>query len=181
MSQQTIMITRTEDSAAPQATPINLTRRELLQGSGILIGTLALSSVLALIAPSRVWALELQGLTTHQAEVLLMLGKEMFPHKNLDDAVYALLVKALDRKAIEDTARHTLLLAGVAALDQKAKPADWTKRPAAMRLTDITAISKTPFFELVRSTAILTLYSNCLLYTSPSPRDQRGSRMPSSA
>ena len=26
-----------------------------------------------------------------------------------------------------------------------------------------------------------TLYSLCLLYTSPSPRDQRGSRMPSSA
>ena len=25
------------------------------------------------------------------------------------------------------------------------------------------------------------LYQNCLLYTSPSPRDQRGSRMPSSA
>ena len=24
-------------------------------------------------------------------------------------------------------------------------------------------------------------YSHCLLYTSPSPRDQRGSRMPSSA
>ena len=27
----------------------------------------------------------------------------------------------------------------------------------------------------------LDLHSNCLLYTSPSPRDQRGSRMPSSA
>ena len=26
-----------------------------------------------------------------------------------------------------------------------------------------------------------TLYLTCLLYTSPSPRDQRGSRMPSSA
>ena len=26
-----------------------------------------------------------------------------------------------------------------------------------------------------------TLYTTCLLYTSPSPRDQRGSRMPSSA
>ena len=25
------------------------------------------------------------------------------------------------------------------------------------------------------------LYEDCLLYTSPSPRDQRGSRMPSSA
>ena len=28
---------------------------------------------------------------------------------------------------------------------------------------------------------ILTQYQDCLLYTSPSPRDQRGSRMPSSA
>ena len=29
--------------------------------------------------------------------------------------------------------------------------------------------------------AFMGLFSNCLLYTSPSPRDQRGSRMPSSA
>ena len=28
---------------------------------------------------------------------------------------------------------------------------------------------------------LLTMESHCLLYTSPSPRDQRGSRMPSSA
>ena len=28
---------------------------------------------------------------------------------------------------------------------------------------------------------VITLNVNCLLYTSPSPRDQRGSRMPSSA
>ena len=28
---------------------------------------------------------------------------------------------------------------------------------------------------------IINYYVNCLLYTSPSPRDQRGSRMPSSA
>ena len=27
----------------------------------------------------------------------------------------------------------------------------------------------------------IELYYDCLLYTSPSPRDQRGSRMPSSA
>ena len=29
--------------------------------------------------------------------------------------------------------------------------------------------------------AMITLSESCLLYTSPSPRDQRGSRMPSSA
>ena len=32
-----------------------------------------------------------------------------------------------------------------------------------------------------QSSAQITHYYNCLLYTSPSPRDQRGSRMPSSA
>ena len=28
---------------------------------------------------------------------------------------------------------------------------------------------------------LMDMLKNCLLYTSPSPRDQRGSRMPSSA
>ena len=32
-----------------------------------------------------------------------------------------------------------------------------------------------------RSAAITQIADTCLLYTSPSPRDQRGSRMPSSA
>ena len=31
------------------------------------------------------------------------------------------------------------------------------------------------------NTVTLDIYRGCLLYTSPSPRDQRGSRMPSSA
>ena len=35
--------------------------------------------------------------------------------------------------------------------------------------------------EQAWQTFLKGLYSNCLLYTSPSPRDQRGSRMPSSA
>ncbi|GAB5857185.1 hypothetical protein [Staphylococcus aureus] len=34
---------------------------------------------------------------------------------------------------------------------------------------------------LVVSLSILTILSMCLLYTSPSPRDMRRSRMPSSA
>ena len=40
-------------------------------------------------------------------------------------------------------------------------------------------------FAVVREASVRTLglrhYDVCLLYTSPSPRDQRGSRMPSSA
>ena len=35
--------------------------------------------------------------------------------------------------------------------------------------------------EISESEALKILSEDCLLYTSPSPRDQRGSRMPSSA
>ena len=39
------------------------------------------------------------------------------------------------------------------------------------------------FFETAEGDKLLVVpnYYGCLLYTSPSPRDQRGSRMPSSA
>ena len=42
-------------------------------------------------------------------------------------------------------------------------------------------IEKRRLFELKKRGTILDLVKACLLYTSPSPRDQRGSRMPSSA
>ena len=38
-----------------------------------------------------------------------------------------------------------------------------------------TEVSKNQFLKMLRES------KNCLLYTSPSPRDQRGSRIPSSA
>ena len=39
-------------------------------------------------------------------------------------------------------------------------------------------VIKGTFTRLLKNVTLLT---SCLLYTSPSPRDQRGSRMPSSA
>ena len=38
-----------------------------------------------------------------------------------------------------------------------------------------------PYFEFFLIEYDPSIYNFCLLYTSPSPRDQRGSRMPSSA
>ena len=40
---------------------------------------------------------------------------------------------------------------------------------------------KTPPEEIKRAERLMTDYYNCLLYTSPSPRDRTRSRMPSSA
>ncbi|QGZ64824.1 tat (twin-arginine translocation) pathway signal sequence [Paraburkholderia acidisoli] len=149
------------DDAPPR---ITLTRREWLKGSGVLIGTLALSSTLAMFAPSRVWALELKHLDTHQGAVLLAMVKQIYPHKTLDDAVYALAVKDLDAKAQKDAATRKQLAEGVKALDKSAPGGDWTKQSAQAQADNIKAIANTPFFQTVRSTAVVSLYSNTLAY-----------------
>ena len=41
--------------------------------------------------------------------------------------------------------------------------------------------SKNILFSSIIGTSAMTLFSYCLLYTSPSPRDRTRSRMPSSA
>jgi len=97
-----------------------LVRREFLKGSGVLVGTLATGSVLALLAPSPVWAVELKTLSKNEGQTLMAMGRVLFPHKKLPDAVYALLAKDLDAKASGDAAAATQLRAGIAALNQAA-------------------------------------------------------------
>jgi hypothetical protein len=149
--------------ASTAALRIALTRRELLKGTGVLMGTLAFSSLLSTLAPSRAWALELQGLDTHQGEVLLAFTRQLYPHATLDNAVYALVVKDLDAKAKADPAVRRQLADGVRQLDAKAG-ANWLTRAPAAQAEDVAALAGTPFFVTIRSTAVVSLYSNTMAY-----------------
>lgn len=142
---------------------IRLTRRSLLKGAGILTGTLAVSSTLAMVAPSRVWALEMSTFDAHQGAVILAFTRHLYPHKGLEDAVYALVVKALDQKSKADPANRKTLLAGVKRLDGIAGT-NWLKRSASLQAVDVASMEGDPFFELVRSTAVVSLYSNTMAY-----------------
>ena len=62
--------------------------------------------MLAALAPSPVWAVELKTLTKAEGQTLMKMGRTLFPHKKLADAVYALLAKDLDAKASGDPARR---------------------------------------------------------------------------
>ena len=46
---------------------------------------------------------------------------------------------------------------------------------------DVTTLFKDPWCLQELSNIMFDMYKDCLLYTSPSPRDKRQSRMPSSA
>jgi hypothetical protein len=149
--------------AGAAALRIPLTRRELLKGTGVLMGTLAFSSVLSTLAPSRAWALELQGLDTHQGEVILAFTRQLYPHATLDNAVYALVVKDLDAKAKADPAVRQQLADGVKQLDAQAG-SNWLTRKPAAQAEDVAALAGSPFFNTVRSTAVVSLYSNTMAY-----------------
>ena len=140
-----------------------LARREFLKGSGVLIGTLATGSVLATLAPSTVWAVELKQLSQAEGEALMKLGRTLYPHAKLPDAVYALLAKDLDAAAAGDAALAKQLREGIAGLNQ-ATGGNFAKANDAKRLAAVKAIEGTPFFGTVRGKCITSLYDNDMAY-----------------
>jgi hypothetical protein len=144
---------------------IPLTRRGFLKGSGILMGTIATSNVLFALAPSPVWALPLNTLSEAEGRTLIQMGRVLYPHDKLPDAVYALLVKDLDAAAKADPAMATLLRQGIAQLDRSAG-GKFVAADAAKKLQLVTAIEGSAFFEAVRAKGVTSLYDNDMAYTA---------------
>lgn len=140
-----------------------LARRSFLKGSGILMGTLVTGTLLASLAPSPVWALELKRLSKEQGETLMAMGRILFPHEKLPDAVYALLAKDLDEKAAGDGAAADMLAAGIAALNLAAG-GSFSKASAARRLEIVKSIEGQAFFATVRGQCVTSIYDNDMAY-----------------
>jgi hypothetical protein len=134
-------------------------RREFLGATGVLTGVLAAGSPLALLAPSRAWALDLTTLTSDEGAALLAAARTIAPHDKLDDAPYALVVQALDGNAARDAATLALLRQGVSGLG-----AGFATTPESERIAALKTIESTFFFKSVRATTLMTLYASPLVY-----------------
>lgn len=154
-----------EDSGDVPRLTLPLTRREFLRGSGVLSGTLAAGSVIAALAPSRSWAVELKTLSTAEGETLMAMGRTLYPHDKLPDAVYALLARDLDADAGKSADTLKLLREGVAALD-KAAGGSFANADAAKRLELVKSIEGQPFFNTVRGKCITSLYDNDIAFAT---------------
>ncbi len=152
-----------DDSGEVPKLDLPLARRSFLKGSGVLMGTIAAGSVLAALAPSPVWALELKSLSKADGQTLMAFGRVLYPHKKLPDAVYALLVKDLDAKAAGDAGAATQIRDGIAALNQAAG-GNFGKATPAKKLAIVKAIEGQPFFSTVRGQCITSLYDNDMAY-----------------
>ena len=141
-----------------------LTRRSLLRGSGVLLGTLAAGSALTALAPSRAWAVELKTLSSAEGTTLMKMGRVLYPHSKLPDAVYALLAKDLDGGAT-DTKTASMLKEGIAGLD-KAAGGNFAKASAASQLAAVKSMEGSPFFNAVRGKCVTSLYDNDMAYAA---------------
>jgi hypothetical protein len=140
-----------------------LVRREFLKGSGVLVGTIPAASVLAALAPSPVWAVELKALSKAEGEALLKMARVIYPHKRLPDAVYALVAKDLDAGAAKDAGTAKTLREGVAALN-KAAGGNFAKAAEAKKLAAVKSLEGSPFFGAVRGQCVTSLYDNDMAY-----------------
>ena len=94
----------------------------------------------------------------------MAMGRVLYPHKKLPDAVYALLAKDLDAKAAGSGDAAKLLQGGVKGLDQAAG-GSFLKATAEKKLAVVKAMEGTPFFNTVRGQCVTSLYDNDMAYT----------------
>jgi hypothetical protein len=152
-----------EESGEVRKVNMPLTRRDFLKGSGILFGSFAAGSMLASLAPSTVWAAELKKLSTAQGETLMAMGRVLYPHQKLPDAVYALLAKDLDGKAAGDAGAAKTLEDGIAWVNTSAG-GNFASATAAKREEIVRGMEGTAFFNTVRGQCVTSLYDNDMAY-----------------
>lgn len=133
-------------------------RRTFLAASGIVSGLLAAGGPLSLIAPGRAWALEMKALTSSQGAVLMSVARTIAPHDGLEDAAYALVVKAIDAAAADGHVRE-MVVSGLAGLG-----ANFASQTEAARIAALKSVEHSEFFALLRSSTLANLYSSAIAY-----------------
>jgi hypothetical protein len=134
-------------------------RRDFLAASGLLSGLLVAGGPLSLIAPGRAWALELQSLTSEQGATVLSVARTIAPHDTLEDAAYALVVKAVDAAAAASPHVRELIDAGLERLGAGFAAGGEPARVAALK-----ALEATEFFQTMRGMTLANLYSSAIAY-----------------
>lgn len=159
------MLSRARQAAAadgerfPVDKPGSIARRDVLVAGGMLSGLLVTGASLSLLAPARLLAAELQTLSGPESAALLGMARTIAPHDGLEDAAYAVVVKALDAAMAADGQIKGLLSAGIGKLG-----AGFASRPEAERVAALRRLEHSDFFRLVRAKTLGTLYATPLAF-----------------
>jgi len=135
-------------------------RREFLKTGAIaIVGTAVATSGIIEASAAEEAAAQFSTLQPHEAQTLLQVARQIFPHRKLGDAPYWRVVSQLDGAAQSDPSVAKLLSDGVAQLDssQGSKFIDLGNKH---KVEALKSIETTPFFQKVRGVELQTLYSD---------------------
>jgi hypothetical protein len=136
-----------------------IARRDFLGASGVLTGLIAAGSPLALLAPSRAWAIDLKALSSTEGATLMAVARTIAPHDKLDDAAYALVIQSIDADAAKDAQLLGTLRNGIRQLGGA-----FASATEAVRVQALKAVETTPFFQTLRVKTLGTLYATPIAY-----------------
>lgn len=134
-------------------------RREFLGASGVLTGWIAAGSPLALLVPSRAWAIDLKVLSSAEGTALMAAARTIAPHEKLDDAAYALVIQSIDADAAKDAPMLRMLRDGIRQLGAGFATASEPTRVQALK-----AVESSAFFQALRVKTLGTLYATPMAY-----------------
>jgi hypothetical protein len=136
-------------------------RREFLKtGAMAVVGTaVAASGIIAKASAAEEALPNFSTLKPHEAQTLLQVSRQIFPHRKLSDAPYWKVVTELDSAAQTDPSVAQLLADGVAQLDSS-QPSKFIDLNDKQKVEALKSIETTPFFQKVRGVELQTLYSD---------------------
>jgi hypothetical protein len=134
-------------------------RREFLKTGAIaVVGTaVAASGLISEVSAAQDAIPKLALLKPHEAQTLLQVARQIFPHRKLGDAPYWRVVGQLDGAAQSDPAVAKLLTDGVAQLDSSSKFIELNDQ---QKLAALKSLESTEFFQKVKGVELQTLYSD---------------------
>lgn len=137
-------------------------RRVFLRNTtGLLTGIVIAGSPLALIATKRrrAWAVAMSALTTAEAATLMAMARTIAPHDKLDDAAYALVIKAVDEAAVKDDHVRKTIKEGIAGLG-----VGFAMHAESDRSVALKKIESSDFFQTMRLKTLQVLYATPMAY-----------------
>jgi hypothetical protein len=137
-----------------------LKRREFLQkGAMAVAGAAALASGVTVVAGAEPWTSGLKALDVHQAQTLLAMSRQIFPHPQLDDSYYVVVVRDLDSEAATKADTAKILRDGLARLDT-VKGAKFVTLNPSEQIAVLKHLDRSDFFAKVRNSELVSLYNN---------------------
>jgi len=102
-----------------------------------------------------------EPLSDHERETTLRVARVMYPHDTLPDEAYEKVVRAVEAEASGNEGVRATIAQGIAALDD---PTPFGERESDAQLQALRDAEGTPYFDLVRATAVVELYDNPLVW-----------------